>query len=127
MSWGEDSILEDWRESREQLGRVEWEAKVLMGKGEEGEEVMNGSGEEEKQYKPVFPHVIWAPGLEASPLATFISPLSWTVFDQLGLTRTQVLCSMFTELYTTVKNCTLLYRIVHHCTGVYTCVYRTGC
>ena len=87
----EDSILEDCRESREQLGRVEGEAKVLMGKWEEGEEMINGSGEEEKQYKPVFPEVIWAPGLEAPPLATFISPLSWTVFDQLGLTRTQVL------------------------------------
>ena len=87
----EDSILKDWRESREQPGEGEGEAKVLMGKWEEGEEAINGSGEGEKQYKPVFPEVIWAPGLEAPPLATFISPLSWTVFDQLGLTRTQVL------------------------------------
>ena len=81
---GEDSILEDWMESREQLGRVEGEAKVLMGKWEEGEEVINGSREGEKQYKPVFPEVIWAPGLEAPPLATFISPCPGLYSTSLG-------------------------------------------
>ena len=50
------------------------EDKVLKGREEDGEELLNGSREGEKLNKPVFPLVIWSDGLEAPPLATFISP-----------------------------------------------------
>ena len=107
---------------------MEGEVKVLRGRREKGEEVINGSGEVEEQYKPVFPMVIciWAPGLEAPPLATFISPLSWTVFNELWLSGTRVQhCTKSyntTELNANVQNCTSPYIIIHHCTEVYSCM-----
>ena len=107
---------------------MEGKVKVLRGRMEKEEEVINGSGEVEEQYKPVFPMVIciWAPGLEAPPLATFISPLSWTVFNELWLSGTRVQhCTKSyntTELNANVQNCTSPYIIIHHCTEVYSCM-----
>ena len=53
------------------------------GRAREGEE-------EESSFKPDFPYIPWDLNSPAPHLSNFVTPLSWTAFDLLGLSEAQV-------------------------------------
>ena len=46
--------------------------------------------EEEESFKPDFPYIPWDLDSPGPNLSSFVSPLSWTAFDLLGLSEEQV-------------------------------------